>query len=69
MPADVVAYEWDRPVRLLAEGRAALSLGGSYEAGPWRKHSTSRRPSSRSTSASRRCPAARMERRRASPGR
>ena len=32
MPADVVAYEWTRPVRLLAEGKAALSVGGSYEA-------------------------------------
>lgn len=32
MPHDVVAYEWDRPVRLLAEGRALFSLGGSYEA-------------------------------------
>jgi len=29
---DVVAFEWTRPVRLLAEGRAALSVGGSYEA-------------------------------------
>jgi multiple sugar transport system substrate-binding protein len=32
MPADVVAHEWTRPVRLLAEGKAALSVGGSYEA-------------------------------------
>ena len=32
MPADVVGYEWNRPVRLLAEGKAALSVGGSYEA-------------------------------------
>ena len=32
MPADVVGYEWTRPVRLLAEGKAALSVGGSYEA-------------------------------------
>jgi len=32
MPAEVVAYEWDRPIRLLAEGEAAISFGGSYEA-------------------------------------
>ena len=32
MPAEVVGYEWDRPVRLLAEGEAAFSFGGSYEA-------------------------------------
>ena len=32
MSADVVGYEWDRPVRLLAEGEAAISFGGSYEA-------------------------------------
>ena len=32
MPRDVVAYEWNRPVRLLAEGQAAMSFGGSYEA-------------------------------------
>ena len=31
MSADVVGYEWDRPVRLLAE-EAAISFGGSYEA-------------------------------------
>jgi multiple sugar transport system substrate-binding protein len=30
--SEVVGYEWDRPIRLLAEGRAALSVGGSYEA-------------------------------------
>ena len=29
---DVVGYEWDRPIRLLAEGEAAISFGGSYEA-------------------------------------
>lgn len=28
---DVVAYEWDRPIRLLAHGQAAMSLGGSYD--------------------------------------
>jgi multiple sugar transport system substrate-binding protein len=32
MSADVVGYEWDRPIRLLAEGEAAISFGGSYEA-------------------------------------
>ncbi|MBA2296285.1 MAG: extracellular solute-binding protein [Actinobacteria bacterium] len=32
MSSDVVAYEWDRPIRLLAEGEAAISFGGSYEA-------------------------------------
>lgn len=32
MPQEVVAYEWDRPIRMLAEGRALFSLGGSYEA-------------------------------------
>ena len=31
-PADAVALEWDRPVRLLAQGSAAMSFGGSYEA-------------------------------------
>jgi multiple sugar transport system substrate-binding protein len=31
-PPDVVAYEWTRPIRLLAEGKAAFSVGGSYEA-------------------------------------
>src|ERR687892_511489 len=32
MSLDVVGYEWDRPIRLLAEGEAAISFGGSYEA-------------------------------------
>jgi len=32
MPADVVAYEWDRATAMLAEGQAAISFGGSYEA-------------------------------------
>lgn len=32
MSSEVVAYEWDRPIRLLAEGEAAISFGGSYEA-------------------------------------
>jgi ABC-type glycerol-3-phosphate transport system substrate-binding protein/DNA-binding transcriptional regulator YhcF (GntR family) len=32
MPAEVVAYDWNRPIHLLAEGRAAISFGGSYEA-------------------------------------
>ena len=31
-PADVVGYEWDRPVRVLGQGQAALSFGGSYDA-------------------------------------
>jgi len=29
--AEAVAYEWDRPIRLLAHGSAAMSLGGSYD--------------------------------------
>lgn len=32
MPADVVAYEWDRAIRRLAKGQAAIALGGSYDA-------------------------------------
>jgi multiple sugar transport system substrate-binding protein len=28
---DVVSYEWDRPIRMLATGEASLSFGGSYE--------------------------------------
>jgi multiple sugar transport system substrate-binding protein len=32
MSAEVVGYEWTRPIRLFAEGKAALSVGGSYEA-------------------------------------
>jgi len=32
MPADVVAYEWDRSTAMLAEGQVAISFGGSYEA-------------------------------------
>ena len=32
MPADVVAYDWDRSTTMLAEGHAAISFGGSYEA-------------------------------------
>ena len=31
MPLDVVGYEWNQTIRLLAEGHAALSFGGSYE--------------------------------------
>ncbi|MFA9431828.1 extracellular solute-binding protein [Egicoccus sp. AB-alg2] len=30
---DAVRWPWDRPARLLAEGAAAFSFGGSYEAG------------------------------------
>jgi ABC-type glycerol-3-phosphate transport system substrate-binding protein/DNA-binding transcriptional regulator YhcF (GntR family) len=32
MPPEVVDYEWNEPIRLLADRRAAMSLGGSYEA-------------------------------------
>jgi multiple sugar transport system substrate-binding protein len=32
MPVEVVALEWDRPIRLLAHGAAAICFGGSYEA-------------------------------------
>jgi multiple sugar transport system substrate-binding protein len=31
MSLDVLGYEWTKPVRLLAEGKAAISFGGSYE--------------------------------------
>jgi multiple sugar transport system substrate-binding protein len=32
VPSEVVGYDWSQPVRFLAEGRAALSFGGIYEA-------------------------------------
>jgi multiple sugar transport system substrate-binding protein len=32
VPPEVVGYGWDHAVRLLAEGKAAFSLGGVYEA-------------------------------------
>jgi ABC-type glycerol-3-phosphate transport system substrate-binding protein/DNA-binding transcriptional regulator YhcF (GntR family) len=32
MSPDVISFEWNRPVRLLAQGQAAMCLGGSYEA-------------------------------------
>ena len=32
VPVHVVTYEWDRPIRMLAKGEAAISFGGSYEA-------------------------------------
>ena len=32
LPSAAVGYEWDRPVHLLADGQAALSIGGTYEA-------------------------------------
>jgi ABC-type glycerol-3-phosphate transport system substrate-binding protein/DNA-binding transcriptional regulator YhcF (GntR family) len=32
MSPDVVDHEWDEPSRMLADGRAAMSFGGSYEA-------------------------------------
>jgi len=32
IPVEVVALEWDRPIRLLANGAAAICFGGSYEA-------------------------------------
>ncbi len=28
---DVVSYEWERPIRMLANGEASMSVGGSYE--------------------------------------
>lgn len=31
LPTEAVSYEWNRPVRLLARGQAAMSFGGSYE--------------------------------------
>jgi multiple sugar transport system substrate-binding protein len=31
VPIDVVGYEWNQTIRLLAEGHATLSFGGSYE--------------------------------------
>ena len=33
LPSEVVGFEWDRPIRRLARGRAAMSFGGSYESG------------------------------------
>ena len=32
MSTDVLGYEWTRPIRLLGDGKAAISFGGSYEA-------------------------------------
>jgi multiple sugar transport system substrate-binding protein len=32
LPSVAVGYEWDRPIHLLAEGQAAMSIGGTYEA-------------------------------------
>ena len=32
MSPEVLGYEWTRPIRLLTEGKAAISFGGSYEA-------------------------------------
>src|SRR5918994_6198694 len=32
LPATAVGYEWDRPIQLLADGQAAVSVGGTYEA-------------------------------------
>jgi multiple sugar transport system substrate-binding protein len=32
MPAEVVAYEWNRSTAMLAEGQTSISFGGSYEA-------------------------------------
>lgn len=32
LPAEAVGYDWNRPIRLLAQGHAAMSFGGSYEA-------------------------------------
>ena len=31
MSSDVLGYEWTKPIRLLGEGKAAISFGGSYE--------------------------------------
>ena len=31
VPVEAVAFQWDRPVRLLAHGSAAICFGGSYE--------------------------------------
>jgi ABC-type glycerol-3-phosphate transport system substrate-binding protein len=31
VPVEAVAVEWDRPIRLLAHGAAAICFGGSYE--------------------------------------
>jgi ABC-type glycerol-3-phosphate transport system substrate-binding protein/DNA-binding transcriptional regulator YhcF (GntR family) len=31
MSPEVLGYEWTKPVRLLAEGKAVISFGGSYE--------------------------------------
>lgn len=31
---DAVSYDWNRPIRLLAQGHAAITIGGSYEALP-----------------------------------
>lgn len=32
LPPAAVGYEWDRPIHLLADGQAAITVGGSYEA-------------------------------------
>lgn len=43
MPEEAVAYTWDRPIRLLGQGRAAIGFGGSYE-GPRLARSARIRP-------------------------
>ena len=35
VPVEAVAFEWDRPIRLLAHGSAAICFGGSYEGPAW----------------------------------
>ena len=32
LPPAAVGYEWDRPINLLADGQAAMTIGGTYEA-------------------------------------
>jgi multiple sugar transport system substrate-binding protein len=31
LPSSAVGYEWDRPIQLLADGQASLSVGGTYD--------------------------------------
>ena len=68
--AEVVAYEWTRPIRLLAEGRAVLSVGGQLRGrGRSRLRSGLRSPSCGTTSGSPPSPQGHAADRRASPAR
>ena len=69
LPPAAVGYQWDRPIHLLADGQAVITIGGTYEAETLAHAPAPGSQASGTTSASRRSRPDRRASSPASPGR